>query len=74
MKEAMLKLFEQALKAINGLYSTFSRLNFNVKTKLILFDRMISLILFYCSEVFCIYDTSAIDRLHVKFCKKKSRC
>ena len=51
MTEAIKTLANQSLKAISGLYSIFSRLKFDVKTKLMLFDRMVEPILLYCSEI-----------------------
>jgi hypothetical protein len=70
LNEALTALSEQALKAINGLYSIFSRVQFDVKTKLLLFDRMVSPIVLYCSEVLGIYNTNIIERVHIKYCKK----
>lgn len=70
MLTAINSLSEQALKAVNGLYSIFTRLKFDVKTKLHLFDRMVEPILIYCTEVFGVYNTNVIDKIHIKFCKK----
>ncbi|XP_053402477.1 uncharacterized protein LOC123564690 [Mercenaria mercenaria] len=70
LSEAIKALSDQALKAVNGLYSLFSRLKFDVKTKLTLFDRMVEPILLYCAEVWGVYDTSCLDRIHMKFCKR----
>ena len=44
-------------------------MNFDMQTKLLLFDRMISPILTYGSEVWGIYNYNEIDKLHHKFCK-----
>ena len=68
--EAIKALSDQALKAINGLFGIFSRLKFDVRTKLLLFDRMVEPILLYCSEIWGVYNTNVIDRIHMKFCKK----
>jgi hypothetical protein len=66
MTDAMKSLSKHALKAVNSLYSIFSR----VKTKLLLFDRMVEPILLYCAEVVGIYNTDVLDRIQMKFCKK----
>ena len=70
MQNAMKSLSDQALRAVNSLYSIFYRMEFNVKTKLILFDRMVQPILYYCAEVFGIYNTNILDRIQIKFYKK----
>lgn len=70
MTQALKDLFDQALKAINGLYSVFSRLKLNMKSKLMLFDRMISPILLFCSEILGTCNTFLIEMVHIKFCKK----
>ena len=51
MKYAAITLYEQALKAYNCLFSVFSRISLDIKTKLSLFDAMIAPILLYGSEV-----------------------
>ena len=60
---------EQAVSAVNQLHSLFSRIYFDVNTKLLLFDRLVVPILLYGSEVCGIYDMKEIDKVHIKFCK-----
>ena len=60
---------DQALKAANQLLVLFKRIIFYVKTKLRLFDSLVSHILLYVSEVWGIYRYDHIDKLHIKFCK-----
>ena len=62
-------LFEQALKAANQLLALSKRMSFDVKTKLKLFDSLVSPILLYASEVWGIYEYEHIDKIHIKFCK-----
>ena len=68
--EAISTLSDQALKALNGLYVIFSRVYMDVKTKLLLFDRMVLPILLYCAEVWGIYNIKDIEKIHIKFCKR----
>ena len=44
-------------------------MSFDVKTKLKLFDSIVSPILLYASEVWGIYEYEHIDIIHIKFCK-----
>lgn len=69
MKNVAKTLSDQALKAYNALVSLFSRVNLDIKTKLCLFDSMISPILLYSADVWGIYDIKDIDKIHIKFCK-----
>ena len=62
-------LSDQALKATNQLLSLFKRMKFDVKTKLRLFDSLVSPIILYASEVWGIYGYDHIDKIHIKFCK-----
>lgn len=62
-------LSDQALKAANQLLALFKRMSFDVKTKLKLFDSLVSPILLYASEVWGIYGYDKIDIIHIKFCK-----
>ena len=69
MSHVIKTLYEQALKAYNHLLSIFSRVHVDVKTKLTLFDALVVPILLYGSEVWGIYNTNDVDKLHLKFCK-----
>ena len=69
MKYAIQILYEQALKAYNSLLSLFSKVNMDIKTKLNMFDSLITPILLYGSEIWGIYNYKDVDRLHIKFCK-----
>ena len=62
-------LSEQALKAANQLLALSKRMSYDVKTKLKLFDSLVSPILLYASEVWGIYEYEHIDKIHIKFCK-----
>ena len=62
-------LSDQALKATNQLLALFKRMKFDVKTKLRLFDSLVSPIILYASEVWGIYGYDHIDKIHIKFCK-----
>jgi hypothetical protein len=70
MTDAMKSLSEHALKAVNSLYSIFSRIKCDVNTRLLLLDRNVEPILLYCAAVFVIYNTNVLDRIQMKFCKK----
>ena len=62
-------LSDQALKATNQLLALFKRMKFDVKSKLRLFDSLVSPIILYASEVLGIYGYDHIDKIHIKFCK-----
>ena len=62
-------LSDQALRAANGLLALFKRLSFDIKTKLSLFDSLVTPILLYGAEVWGIYNISNIDKIHIKYCK-----
>jgi hypothetical protein len=47
----MKSLSEHTLKAVNSLYSIFPRIKFEVKTNLLIFDRMVEPIQLYCADV-----------------------
>ena len=51
MQNAVNALNDQAVKAMNGLLSLFKKVPIDIKTKLLLFDRMVSPILLYAAEV-----------------------
>ncbi|MCG7875093.1 MAG: reverse transcriptase family protein [Candidatus Thiodiazotropha endolucinida] len=70
LEDGIKALSDQAMKATNQLLALFKRMNFDVKTKLKLFDSLISPILLYASEVWGIYGYDHIDKVHIKFCKK----
>ena len=55
-------LNKQALSADHHLVSTFRRVKLDVKTKLALFDSLVTQIILYGSEVCGIYDNSYIDK------------
>ena len=59
-------LSDQALKATNQLLALFKRMKFDVKTKLRLFDSLVSPIILYASEVWGIYGYDHIDKIHKK--------
>ena len=69
MSHAIKYLTEQASKAVSNLFYIFQRLNFDISMKLQLFDRMVTPILTYCSEIWGVYNLQEIDRIHIKFCK-----
>ena len=45
------------------------QLSFDIKTKLKLFDSLVSPILLYAAKVWGIYEYEHIDKIHIKFCK-----
>ena len=59
----------QAARAANNLLALFKRLSFDVKTKLALFDSLVTPIILYGAEVWGIYDIKNVDRIHIKFFK-----
>ena len=65
---AVKTIVDQALVAVNQLRSLFSRIHFDVKTKLVLFDRLVVPILLYGAEVWGIFDYTEIEKVHIKFC------
>ena len=68
-KQAVSALHDQANRAMMNLFQLFKRTKFDIKTKIHLFDRLISPILLYAAEVWGIYGLQQVDRLHIKFCK-----
>lgn len=62
-------LSEQALRAANNLLALFKRISFDVKTKLSLFDSLVTPIILYGAEYWGIFDIKNVDRIHIKFCK-----
>ena len=69
LEPAIKALSDQALKAANQLLALFKRMSFDVRTKLRLFDSLVSPILLYASEVWGIFGYDHIDKIHIKFCK-----
>jgi hypothetical protein len=67
--EATKTLAEQGLRAYNSLLGIFDRIKLDVKTKLHLFDSLITPILLYGSDVWGIYKYKDIDKLQIKFYK-----
>ena len=55
-------LSEQALKAANQVLALSKRMRFDIKTKLKLFDSLVSPILLYASEVWGIYEYEHFDK------------
>jgi len=62
-------LNDQALRAYNQLLRVFSRISWTVQTKLALFDSLVVPIILYGSEVWGIYNTPEVDKIHLRFCK-----
>ena len=62
-------LSDQALKAANQLLALFKRMSFDVRTKLRLFNSLVSPILLYASEVWGIFWYDHIEKINIKFCK-----
>lgn len=69
LHQAVKSLSEQASKAMHNLLGVFKRIPLDIKTKLALFDRMITPILLYGSEVWGIYNYTEVDKIHITFCK-----
>ncbi|MCG7879398.1 MAG: reverse transcriptase domain-containing protein, partial [Candidatus Thiodiazotropha endolucinida] len=59
-------LSEQALRAANNLLALFKRISFDVKTKLSLFDSLVTPIILYGAEYWGIFDIKNVDRIHIK--------
>ena len=68
-KNAVKVLLDQALRACHNLLYIFDKLDCKIQMKSELFDKMITPILLYGSEVWGIYCKKEIDKLHIKFCK-----
>ena len=62
-------LSDQALRATNCLLSLFKRVSFDLKTKISLFDSLVTPILLYGSEVWGMQGFDCIDKVHIKFLK-----
>ena len=70
MNSAVTTLHDQALKAYYNLLTLFDKINLDIKCKLSLFDSMIVPINLYGSEVWGIYNFKAVEKLHLRFCRK----
>lgn len=70
LSHAVKALSDQGLQAMSSLSYLFQKLNFDVETKLSIFDKMVKPILTYCSEVWGVYNFKEVDKLHYKFCKR----
>ena len=68
-RNAVKVLSDQALRAYHNLLYNFDKLDCKTQMKMELFDKMITPILLYGSEVWGIYCIKEIDKLHIKFCK-----
>ena len=62
-------LSDQALRATNCLLSLFKRVSLDLKTKISLFDSLVTPILLYGSEVWGVQGFDCIDKVHIKFLK-----
>ena len=58
---------DQALRATNSLLALFKRVSFDLKTKISLFDSLVTPILLYGSEVWDMQGLNCIDKVHIKF-------
>lgn len=57
-------------KFSNNLLVLLKRVNFDVKTNLLLFDRMVAPIRFYSSKVLGVYKFKVIDYIQLRFYEK----
>ena len=62
-------LSDQALRATNCLLAPFKRVSIDLKTKISLFDSLVTPILLYGSEVWGMQGFDCIDKVHIKFRK-----
>ena len=67
---AKTKLIEQASKAMYSIFKNARRLSLTPDLQLKLFDSLVSPILLYCCEVWGFEDLSAIEKVHLNFCKR----
>ena len=64
-------LIERANKAYHNILSRFERLHLDIKTKLTIFETMVTPILLYGAEVLGgIYEYKEVDELQIKFYKQ----
>ena len=69
MLHSIKNLVERAYKAYHNILSLFDRIHLDIKTKLHIFETMITPILLYSAEVWGIYGYKDIDKLQIKFYK-----
>jgi len=60
---------EQALSAFNTLLCVCKNVSLDITLKLSLFDKLVSPMLLYGSEIWGIYNYKEVDKLHIRFCK-----
>ena len=68
--KACKELAEKADRASNMLLGFIFKTKLNVKDACFLFDRMVSPILTYCSEVWGHTSSQTVENVHLKFCKR----
>jgi len=69
LRFAVKALNEQALSAFNTLLFVCKNVSLDINMKLSLFDKLVSSILLYGSEIWGIYNYNEVDKLHIRFCK-----
>ena len=69
LRFAVKALNEQALRAFDTLLCVCKNVSLDINIKLSLFDKLVSPILLYCSEIWGIYNYKGVDKLHIRFCK-----
>ena len=68
---AQIKLSEQATKAIFSMQKNLRRfVNLNPSFQIDLFDKLITPVLHYASEVWGFHPAPSIERVHLRFCKR----
>ena len=69
LRFAVKALNEQALMAFNILLFVCKTVSLDKTLKLSLFDKLVSPMLLYGSEIWGIYNYKEVDKLHIRFCK-----
>ena len=69
LRFAVKALNEQALMAFNILLFVCKTVSLDKTLKLSLFDKLVSPMLLYGSEIWGIYNYKEVDTLHIRFCK-----
>ena len=69
-RQAQLNIAGQGRKAIFALPTKFKNHNFNVATKLSMFDTYVKSILSYGSEIWGFHKAPDVEKVHLMFCKK----